>query len=109
MLPICRSVDNYLGYVADLLAIIFQQQPSALRSDEDNVSHAFIPSYSTMEELAAALAERRVSSLTYKSLRELYKSLNKRLKLLSSKKELLSMMLLPSLRNAIYSFIMAVG
>jgi hypothetical protein len=76
----CRSVDNYLGYVADLLAIIFQKQPNALRSDEDNVSHAFILSYSTMEELVAALAERRVSALTYKSLRELHKSLNKQLK-----------------------------
>lgn len=77
---LCRSVDNFLTYIADALLLVFTQRPEALRSGEQ-VRVDFVLQYSTMDDVLAALAERRVDRLAYKGLRDMAADLTKSLNL----------------------------
>lgn len=89
-LQITRTVDQYFAYVADLLTAVFLARPEALRSSE-KVDVEFVLRHDTMEELVAALGERRVERLAYAGLRELAESVEERpgLELFASEDDLL--------------------
>jgi hypothetical protein len=67
---ITRSIDNYLTYVAELLALVFRTRPEALRSREQ-VRLDFVLQHQSMGDLLEALTERRVERLSRSGLSEL--------------------------------------
>jgi len=74
----CRSIDNFLNYVSELLALIFITRPEALRSNE-KISIQEVLQYKDRDELLGALTERRVLSLSFKGLATLDEELGKAL------------------------------
>jgi hypothetical protein len=73
-----RGADNYLTYVAELLALIFISRPETLRSSE-TMRLDFVLGHSSFEDLIDALAERRVERLSYQSMRDLASDLSEKL------------------------------
>ena len=71
---LCRAVDACLTYVSNVLRLIFREQPSALKSS-GKVEIGFVLQYRSMDDLIAALLERRVYELSYRSLDDLDKFL----------------------------------
>jgi len=71
---ITRTVDNYLTYVAELLATVFRTRPEMLRSAEQ-VPLEFVLKHDNMDDLLGALAERRVERLAYSGMGRLAKDL----------------------------------
>ena len=65
-----RYIDNYINYLSELLAFIFQQRPETLRSS-DQIEIASVLQHDTLEEFIRAEAERRVERLSYKSFGDL--------------------------------------
>jgi len=59
---VVRFVDNFLCYLGELLALIFGTRPETLRSSEQERID-FVLQYDSMDELRAALAEKRVERL----------------------------------------------
>ncbi|HET7572659.1 MAG TPA: hypothetical protein VFJ77_08320 [Gaiellaceae bacterium] len=68
-----RQVDNYLNYLAELLALIFKERPETLRrrpekgQESDSVSLDEILKYESMDDLFAAVVERKVRNLSHES------------------------------------------
>lgn len=73
-----RAADNFLTYVADLLALVFTKNPHVLKSQE-KVSYEEVLECTTMDEVVSRLAERRIHELSYKGMRELQNDLSKRM------------------------------
>ena len=73
-----RSVDNFLTYVAQLLALVFKENPDVLKSQE-KLSYQEVLECTTMEEVIAHLAERRVHDLSYKGMCELQSYVERRM------------------------------
>ncbi len=71
-----RVVDNFIAYLSELTAAVYHKQPNLLKS-EQTITAEFVLQYETMEEFVAALAEKRVQDLLYKSVKELAKTLSK--------------------------------
>jgi hypothetical protein len=71
-MTVVSAVDNYLAYLKDILYLICRKRPEVLRSNE-MVRADFILGYSDMSDLVDALAERKVSDLSYKSFADLSK------------------------------------
>jgi hypothetical protein len=69
---LCRTVDNFLTYVSDLMTLIFRERPEVMRSN-DKVSFNDVLQFSSMPELIAHLADRRVHELSYRGLSDLAK------------------------------------
>jgi hypothetical protein len=65
-----RSVDNFLTYVVELVALIYTTRPEALRSAE-TVKVEEVLEYGTYDELIGFLVERKVDRLAYQSMRDL--------------------------------------
>ena len=74
---VCRSVDNYLVYISELLALVFKTRPEMLKSS-DMVKLDFVLKHESMNDLINALAEQKVSELSYQGMRELSTFLSKR-------------------------------
>jgi hypothetical protein len=77
-MTLCRAVDNYLTYISELMALIFQTRPETLRSSE-TVRLDMILQHETMDDLISSLAEKRVNELSYQGMRNLSAYLSKRL------------------------------
>lgn len=75
---VARSIDNFLCYITELLALVFRSRPETLRSG-GSVRLDFVLAHRTMDELIGALTERRVEELAYAGLRELNEDVGKRL------------------------------
>ena len=73
-----RSVDNFLTYISDLITLIYKTKPETLRSGETEKLE-FILQFHTMDDLVAAIAERRVNELSYQGMRSLSEALSKRM------------------------------
>jgi hypothetical protein len=101
-LLVVRVVDGFLTYLAQTLALVFRARPEMLRSEEQ-VRVDEVLRFDTMEELIAHLAERRVSSLAYKSLAELSDYLHRQLgfEMFTSDEDLSRASALVELRNLI--------
>ncbi len=69
-LLVSSQVDNFLVYLADLLALIFRTRPETLRSSE-TVRLDVVLHHQTMDDLIADLAERRVHQLSYQGMQDL--------------------------------------
>jgi hypothetical protein len=76
-LVLARSVDNFLVYIADLLALIYRTRPETLRSSE-SVPIELIMKHDTMDDLISTLSDMRVNELSYKGMRELSDYLRKK-------------------------------
>ena len=73
-----RYVDNFLGYVVELLALVFSMRPEMLKSGE-HVKVDFVLSYPDKDSLVRALIERRINRLSYLGMTELEKDLKQRI------------------------------
>lgn len=72
----CKTVDNYLCYLSELLYLIFQTKPNMLKSS-DEIPIEIILQYPTMEDLISHIAEAKVHNLAYKSIKDLVSYLSK--------------------------------
>ena len=71
-----RIVDNYLAYVAELLAVVFRTRPETMRS-EKQVSLRFALEHNSMDDLIDALAEQEVERFSRAGLRQLHDELTR--------------------------------
>jgi hypothetical protein len=69
-LIVCRSVDDFLTYLSDLLVLIFKTRPEMLKSQE-SVTVADVLEHHTMGDFIAAITERKVNALSYKGIHDL--------------------------------------
>ncbi len=99
---LCRHVDNFLTYVVELLALIYERRPEMLRSGEQ-VSVDFVLQYDSMEAVRRAMAERRVDRLAYLGMRDLAKTIREQhgFDLLSEKTDIERTVLVIEMRNLI--------
>jgi hypothetical protein len=67
---LCRNTDNFLTYISQLLALVFRTRPETLRS-KGTEKLDFILQYTSMDDLVAAIAEKRVNDLSYKGIDDL--------------------------------------
>jgi len=67
---LCRSVDNFLTYISELLTLIFRTRPETLRS-RAQVRLDYILKFENMTDLISALVERRVNELSYQGMEQL--------------------------------------
>ena len=74
----CRQVDNYLTYIAELLAVVFRTRPEMLKSAE-TIRIEDVLKHTSMEALIAELTDRKVNSLSYRGMKDLHQYLEKRL------------------------------
>lgn len=75
---VSRGVDNFLTYLSQLLSLLFRTKPETLRSNEQTRLD-FVLQYSTMNDLVDALAEKRVTDLSYAGMRQLSDYLREKL------------------------------
>ena len=66
---ICRAADNFIAYLAELLALIFRAEPRTLASMD--LKFEEVLDHPELDELVAVLAEKRVSQLSRDSFSEL--------------------------------------
>ena len=97
-----RAVDNFLTYLAELLALIFRTRPETLKSSE-TVRLDELLQHSSMEDLINFLAENRMEKLSYQGMRELCSYLDEKLglKLFDSNDDLQRAVFLVEVRNII--------
>ena len=97
-----RGVDNYLTFIAELMAEVFKTRPETLHSLGE-VKAAFVLQYETMTDLLDALAERRVERLAYAGMRDLQSDLKETLgfALFESDDELITAVTIIERRNLI--------
>ena len=69
-LMLTRTVDNFLCFLSELLALIYRERPEMLRSSETEKLE-FVLQFADMDQLRSAIAEKRVERLSYLGLREL--------------------------------------
>lgn len=99
-LILTRTVDNFLCFISDLLALIYKTKPEMLRSSEQERVD-FILRFSDMNQLCTAIAEKRVERLSYLGLKELaeYIETHMAFELFESKDELDNAAILVEMRN----------
>lgn len=75
---LCRSVDNFLTYLSELLSVIFRTRPEMLKSNE-TTRLDLILQFKKMDDLISALVEKRVTDLAYQGMRDLSKDLSRKI------------------------------
>jgi hypothetical protein len=78
-LAVGKAVDNFISYIAELLAAVFRTRPETLPSG-DEVELGFVLGHTTMEDFVDSLTDRRVHNLAQKGMRELSAYLRRHLK-----------------------------
>lgn len=66
---VCRVVDSFLVYLAEMLALIYITCPDSMKSGEV-VRLDEVLSYSSKDELVRGIARRRVDSLAFQGMRK---------------------------------------
>jgi hypothetical protein len=74
---LCRTVDNFLTYLTDLLVLIFRARPETMRSKETEMLKDVLQ-FSEMSDLVSYLADKRVMKLAFQSFDDLAKDVEKR-------------------------------
>jgi hypothetical protein len=99
-LVLTRTVDNFLCFLTDLLALIYKAKPEMLRSSE-NEKLDFVLQFPDMDQLRSAIAEKRVERLSYLGLRELSEYIDSQMafKLFEADDDLHRAALIVELRN----------
>jgi hypothetical protein len=59
----CRTVENYLAYLSETMALIFRTRPETLRSSE-TIRLDELLEHETMEDVISTLTDRRVDELS---------------------------------------------
>jgi hypothetical protein len=75
-----RHVENYLNYLASLLFEIFTQRPETLKSSE-KIEISTVLDCESISDMVRVFAERKVESLSFSSIKELYDFFKERFKL----------------------------
>lgn len=75
---LCRSVDNFLIYLAEILALVFRTNPETLKSGE-TVRLDFLLQFQSFSELVNAIVDKRVNDLSYSGMEDLSTYLSERL------------------------------
>ena len=99
-LILTRTVDNFLCFVSELLALIYKTKPQMLRSaDQERID--YILDFHNMDELRTAIAEKKVERLSFLGLRDLSEWLKSQIgfELFPSVDELRQASLLVEMRN----------
>ena len=103
-----RLVDQYLTYLAHILALLFRTRPETLhapldegRRADSGIALETILQHETMEELLDTIVDRRVQDLSYRGMADVAKFLRRRLgfDLFESHKDLETAVLMVELRN----------
>jgi hypothetical protein len=90
-----RHVDNYLNYLSSLLFDIFTQRRETLKSSE-KIEIETVLNCESITDVVKSFAEKKVESLSFSSIKELYDFFKERFKL-----ELFSESLIPTVVEAI--------
>ena len=67
-----RTVNNFLWYLTNMLLLVFKNKPETMKSDE-KLPYNEILDYSSMEDLHAYIAEKKVLGTAYKKFEDLNK------------------------------------
>lgn len=76
---ICRLVDNFASYLADVIREVIKVKPELLRSNEQ-VKVEYVLQFDSMSELVTDLVDRKVTALSYGGFTEMEKWCNEKLK-----------------------------
>jgi hypothetical protein len=76
----CRRVNSFQTYLTELLTLIFEAKPEALKSQKQ-VTREFCVEHHAANDLISALAEQTVNELAYQGLKDLAKFFSKKLQL----------------------------
>jgi hypothetical protein len=74
----CRMVDNFLTYIAELIAEILTAKPAILRSQE-KLEIAVILDHADFPSLVSTIADRKVRDLSYLKVQDLFRYISERL------------------------------
>lgn len=76
---ICRLVDNFASYLADVIREVIKVKPELLRSNEQ-VKVEYVLQFNSMSELITDLVDRKVTALSYGGFVEMERWCNEKLK-----------------------------
>ncbi len=79
-----HGTDNFLAYISELLALVFQHRPQMLKASDGKEPPETVPldlilKHEQMSDLIQDLVERRVDQLSHRNTRELLRYVSKRL------------------------------
>jgi hypothetical protein len=77
---LCRSVDNFLAYISDILRLAFLKKPDALRSGE-SITFNEVLSHSAMRDLIKYIVDKKVNELSYQGLNSISEHIRARLRM----------------------------
>ena len=77
-IALCRSVDNYLIYISNVIAEIYRSNPRMLKSSEQ-VTFEDVLQHGSLDEFVDWAIERRISTLSFKGFNEISKYVNEKL------------------------------
>jgi hypothetical protein len=99
---LCKCVDIFNIYVSNILAMIYLKNPKTLSSSKQ-IDIKFILNHENMDELIYAIAEKKISELTYKSIEELNNIIFNEigLQLIDDKSDLELLSMINAIRNLI--------
>ena len=99
---LARVVDNYLTFLSQTLAAVFEMRPEALRS-RDKMEVEEVLRHDSMEDLVATIAEKKVRDLSYRSVPDIGGYFDKRLgiSLTPSRGDLSAIEVLVAQRNVV--------
>jgi hypothetical protein len=79
-MTLTRTVENFLCYLKELIALIYQSKPEMLRAhSKESETLDFILKHSDMGALISAIAEKRVEQLSYRGFKDLLDYLEKQM------------------------------
>jgi len=76
-MTLCRGVDNFLCYIADLMRMVFEMNPDMLKSNE-KISYSEILGHESLESLKLEMIENKIFDLSNKGFRVLAKELEEK-------------------------------
>ena len=99
---LCRLVDNFTAYLADIIREVLQSRPEVMRSAEQ-VRLDHVLSYRSIEDFTRDLIERKITELSYLGFNQLIDWFSKRLGLDLTQDERMKAVIVEALetRNAI--------
>lgn len=96
----CRIVDRYLIHLSEILNSLFLNVPTMLKSN-DKIDLEFVLNHKSLDDLVAALVEKKVMDLSFRGMREVARFFEDRLKmpLFNKEEDLKAVILAVEIRN----------
>lgn len=100
---LCRTIDNFLIYLAELIALVFRTKPITLMQYDEQYKMNEILQFENRDELIDYFAEKLVNELSSSRLEKLHEKIwNKhKFKLFNEKKDLKEFAVINEMRNII--------